>query len=125
MTVANLVTEAALALWSAQNLFSTIAAAAYRRGLPLPEIPGVEPNVAVILPVRGADNLARILRLLRAQQYRHYRIIASVESADDPAFEVSSRGRGARPARRSTSRSPAALRMRGKRSGTSSPRSNG
>ena len=88
MTVANLVTEAALALWSAQNLFSTIAAAAYRRGLPLPEIPGVEPNVAVILPVRGADNLARILRLLRAQQYRHYRIIASVESTDDPAFEV-------------------------------------
>ena len=62
--------------------------AAYRRGLPRPEIPGSEPNVAVILPVRGERNLDRFLPLLRAQQYGRYRIIASVESADDPAFRL-------------------------------------
>jgi hypothetical protein len=88
MAVTNLISDAALVLWSAQGLGSTLAVAAYRRGLPRPEIPGVEPNVAVILPVRGADNLARLLPLLRAQQYRRYRIIGSVESVDDPAFAL-------------------------------------
>jgi cellulose synthase/poly-beta-1,6-N-acetylglucosamine synthase-like glycosyltransferase len=86
MAVANLVSDAAFVLWSALSLGSTLAVAAYRRGLPQPEIPGVEPNVAVILPVRGTDNLSRLLPLLRAQQYGRYRIIASVESVDDPAF---------------------------------------
>ena len=87
MAVTNLVSEAALALLSAQSLFSTLLVAAYRRGLPRAEIPGSEPNVAVILAVRGERNLDRFLPLLRAQQYRRYRIIASVESTDDPAFE--------------------------------------
>jgi hypothetical protein len=88
MAVTNLVSEAALALLGAQSLFSTLLVAAYRRGLPRPEIPGSEPNVAVILPVRGEQNLDRFLPLLRAQEYRRYRIIASVESADDPAFSL-------------------------------------
>ncbi|HKN27651.1 MAG TPA: glycosyltransferase [Roseiarcus sp.] len=88
MASANIVSGAAIALWCLQNLLSTFAAAAYRRGLPKPEIPGVEPNVAVVLPVRGAANLARHLELLRAQEYRHYRIIASVESGSDPAFAI-------------------------------------
>jgi hypothetical protein len=88
MAVTNLVSEAALALLGAQSLFSTLLVAAYRRGLPRPEIPGSEPNVAVILPVRGERNLDRFLPLLRAQEYRRYRIIASVESADDPAFSL-------------------------------------
>ena len=86
MAVANLFSDAAIALWLLQNLGSTIAVAAYRRGLPRPEVPGVEPNVAVILPARGATTLAGHLRLLRAQEYAHYRIIASVESRDDPAL---------------------------------------
>ncbi len=38
--------------------------------------------------MRGATNLAGHLKLLRAQEYAHYRIIASVESRDDPAFAV-------------------------------------
>jgi Glycosyltransferase like family 2 len=88
MAFANIVSGAAIALWLLQNLGSTIAVAAYRRGLPRPEVPGVEPNAAVILPVRGAANLADHLRLLRAQEYGRYRIIASVESRDDPAFAV-------------------------------------
>jgi hypothetical protein len=88
MAVTNLVSDAALALLCGQSLLSTLLVAAYRRGLPRPEIPGSEPNVAVILPVRGERNLDRFLPLLRAQQYGRYRIIASVESADDPAFRL-------------------------------------
>ena len=76
----------ALTLWGAQSLASTLAVAAYRRGLPRPEIPGVEPRVAVILPVKGAEGLADLLPRLRAQAYGPYRIIASVESERDPAF---------------------------------------
>jgi hypothetical protein len=87
MAVTNLVSDAALALLCGQSLLSTLLVAAYRRGLPRPEIPGSEPNVAVILPVRGERNLDRFLPLLRAQRYGRYRIIASVESTDDPAFK--------------------------------------
>ncbi|MGA7196906.1 MAG: glycosyltransferase family 2 protein [Roseiarcus sp.] len=88
MAVTNLVSSAALALLCAQSLLSTLLVAAYRRGLPRAEIPGSEPNVAVILPVRGGRNLDRFLPLLRAQQYGRYRIIASVESTDDSAFAL-------------------------------------
>ncbi len=79
---------AALALWGAQSLVSTFAVAAFRWGLPRPEDPGDEPNVAVILPVRGAANLAGLIPRLRAQNYRRYRIVAVVESQDDPAFAI-------------------------------------
>jgi hypothetical protein len=90
--------ELSLALWSAQALVSTLAVAAYRRGLPRPEKPGAEPNVAVFLPVRGAANLARLLPLLRAQDYGPYRIVACVESERDPAYALlraAERGPGA------------------------------
>ena len=86
--VTDIVPQIALLLWCAQNLVSTVAVAAYRRGLPQPEIPGVEPSVAIILPVRGAANLARFLPLVRAQAYSRYRIVAAVETADDPAFAL-------------------------------------
>lgn len=88
MAAADLLSSLALIVWSGQNLVSTLAVGAYRRGLPRPEIPGVEPAVAVILPVKGAVKLDSFLRLLRAQNYRNYRIIAAVESADDPAFAL-------------------------------------
>ena len=77
MAVANVIADAALALWLAQSLGATIAAAGYRRGLPQPEFPGREPWVAVILPVRGSGRLGEFLPALRAQVYDHYRIIAS------------------------------------------------
>lgn len=80
--------EAMIALWGAQSLVSTFAVAAFRWGLPRPERPGEEPNVAVILPVRGTANLAGLIPRLRAQNYRRYRIVAAVESEDDPAFAI-------------------------------------
>src|SRR5574337_2174230 len=88
MAAADLLSSLALIVWCGQNLVSTLAVGAYRRGLPQPEIPGVEPAVAVVLPVKGAVKLDSFLRLLRAQDYRNYRIIAAVESADDPAFAL-------------------------------------
>jgi hypothetical protein len=81
-------TDAALALWLAQSAVATLAAAAYRSGLPRPDDPGEEPPVAVILPAKGARLLASHLSLLRAQRYERYRIIAAVESADDPACQL-------------------------------------
>ncbi len=83
-----LVAGAALALWAGQSLVSTFAVAAFRWGLPRPEVPGDEPSVAVILPVRGAAHLAALIPRLRAQDYRRYRIVAAVESEDDPAFAI-------------------------------------
>jgi hypothetical protein len=45
--------------------------------------------VAVIVPIKGAgDGLVGFLRGLRVQDYAHYRIIAAVESVDDPAHAV-------------------------------------
>ena len=62
------VSGTAIALWCLQE--SRLGDS--RRGLPLgtarPEIAGVEPNVAVFLPVRGWANLSRLLPLLRAQE---------------------------------------------------------
>ena len=84
----NRVSGALLTVWCAQNFFSTCAAMGYARGLPQPEIPGAEPNVAIILPVKGDADLARLLPLLRAQSYSRYRIIAAVESEQDPAFPM-------------------------------------
>ena len=93
MVVATFVSNAALALWCGQNLVSTLAIAAYRRGLPRPELPGIEPSVAVILPVKGYAHLAGLLPCLRAQRYSRYRIVASVESKEDPAFAILSAAR--------------------------------
>jgi cellulose synthase/poly-beta-1,6-N-acetylglucosamine synthase-like glycosyltransferase len=93
LVVATFVSNAALALWCGQNLVSTLAIAAYRRGLPRPELPGSEPSVAVILPVKGGAHLAGLLPCLRAQRYSRYRIVASVESKEDPAFAILSAAR--------------------------------
>jgi hypothetical protein len=84
----NSVCGALLNLWCAQNFISTCAVMGYARGLPQPEIPGAEPNVAIILPIKGDANLARLLPLLKAQNYSRYRIIATVESEQDPAFRM-------------------------------------
>jgi hypothetical protein len=84
----NGISDALLALWCAQNVISAAVAAGYARGLPRRETPGAEPCVAVILPVKGEANLARFLPRLKAQDYSRYRIIAAVESEDDPAFPL-------------------------------------
>lgn len=83
-----LLPEFALAAWCAQNVFTTLTAAVFRFGPTRSEIPSQEPNVAVIVPTRGAANLADHLRLLRAQHYGAYRVIAVVESERDPAYAL-------------------------------------
>jgi cellulose synthase/poly-beta-1,6-N-acetylglucosamine synthase-like glycosyltransferase len=89
MTIdANWAADASMLLWGLQNAVSTFAVLAYRHGLPRPEIPGTEPRVAVILPVKGDQGLGRFLGLLRGQRYARYRIIASIESDQDPALGV-------------------------------------
>lgn len=85
MAFVALMPEFALAVWSAQNLIATAAVAAYRYTPTRSEVPGQEPSVAVILPVRGGKTLVDHLRLLRAQRYGSYRIIVAVESELDPA----------------------------------------
>lgn len=84
----NFVSGALLAFWCAQNVISAYAVRRYAQGLPQLETPGAEPNVAIILPVKGDANLARFLPLLKAQRYSRYRIIAAVESEEDPAFRM-------------------------------------
>jgi hypothetical protein len=84
----NSVSSVLLDLWCAQNLFSTCAAVAFAHGLPRPEKPGTEPNVAIIVPIKGDANLSRFLALLRAQSYSRYRVVAAVESEKDPAFQM-------------------------------------
>ena len=89
MTIdANWTADVSMLLWGLQNAVSTFAVLAYRHGLPRAEIPGTEPRVAVILPVKGDEGLGRFLALLRGQRYARYRIIASVESDQDPALGV-------------------------------------
>jgi hypothetical protein len=87
MTIdANWAADVSMLLWGLQNAVSTFAVFAYRHGLPRPEIPGTEPRVAVILPVKGDEGLGRFLGLLRGQRYGRYRIVASIESDQDPAL---------------------------------------
>ena len=95
MAVANVLAQAALAVWLAQSVGSTIAVAAYRRGLPQAEFPGEEPSVAVIVPIRGSGGLSGFLPALRRQVYEPYRVIAAVESAEDPAFAILEAATGA------------------------------
>ncbi len=52
-----------------------------------PVAPGAAPRAVVIVAVKGASPfLPRFLSLLRAQAYAGYRVVASVEAADDPAM---------------------------------------
>jgi len=81
--------KAALFLWLVQSALSTLAAWLYARGLPRAEIPSRTPPVAVLLAVKGAEpSFGDFLTRLRHQDYPAYRIVAAVESRDDPAFSV-------------------------------------
>jgi cellulose synthase/poly-beta-1,6-N-acetylglucosamine synthase-like glycosyltransferase len=81
--------DALLLVWIVEIVASTVAAWQYQRGLPRPEVPSQTPPVVVIFPVKGASaTLPTFLTRLSAQDYPHYRIIAVVESTQDPAFEL-------------------------------------
>lgn len=76
-----------LIVWIAIAVVSTLSAWRYTWGLPRPEIPGRTPPVAVIVAIKNRSTLTEdFLRRLRTQAYPGYRIIAAVESMDDPAF---------------------------------------
>ena len=75
--------------WIALALANTVSAWRYTWGLPLTEIPGTTPPVTVIVAVKNASEVSRaFFGRLRHQAYPDYRIIAAVESEEDPAFAM-------------------------------------
>ena len=73
--------------WIAIALVNTVSAWRYTWGLPLTEIPGSTPPVVVIVAVKNASDVSRaFFGRLRHLAYPYYRIIAAVESEEDPAF---------------------------------------
>lgn len=78
-----------LAPWAVLILVSTVSAWRYGWGLPRPEIPGRRPPVAVIVAVKGVSpTTALFFERLRSQDYGNFRIIAAVETPDDPAVAL-------------------------------------
>ena len=90
MTVRGMSVDGALLLWLGQSALSTLGVRIYAHGLPLKDFPPSRtPSVAVLVPVKGAGPcLPDFLNRLRHQDYPGYRIVAAVESRDDPAFSV-------------------------------------
>jgi Glycosyl transferase family 21 len=75
--------------WIAIAILNTVSTWRYTWGLPLTEVPGTTPPVAVIVAVKNASDVSRaFFGRLRHQAYPDYRIIAVVESEDDPAFAM-------------------------------------
>jgi Glycosyl transferase family 21 len=75
--------------WIAITLANTVSAWRYTWGLPLTVIPGITPPAAVIVAVKNASDVSRaFFGRLRHQAYPDYRIIAAVESEEDPAFAM-------------------------------------
>lgn len=75
--------------WAVIVVFSTISAWRYGWGLPRREISDHRPPVAVIVAVKGVSPETRaFFKKLLAQAYGDFRIIAAVESREDPAFAL-------------------------------------
>ncbi len=78
-----------VAAWIAIAIANTVSAWRYTWGLPLTEVPGTTPPVVVVVAVKNASDLSRaFFGRLRHQAYPDYRIIAAVESEEDPAFAM-------------------------------------
>ncbi len=85
-----------LIIWIVIGVISTLSAWRYTWGLPRAEIPGRTPPVAIIVAIKNRSSTTEeFLRRLRAQAYPGYRIIAAVESTDDPAFGLLTEAAGA------------------------------
>ena len=85
----NTITGIVVFAWIAIAIANTVSAWRYTWGLPLSEIPGSTPPVAVIVAVKNASEVSRaFFGRLRHQAYPDYRIIAAVESEEDPAFAM-------------------------------------
>ena len=75
--------------WFTIAIISTVSAWRYTWGLPLAEIPGSTSPVAVIVAVKNTSEVScAFFGRLRHQAYPDYRIIAAVESEEDPAFAM-------------------------------------
>jgi hypothetical protein len=82
-------TEFLLIPWVVIMIATTFIVWRYTWGLPLTEVPTSQPSVAVIVPIKGTSKSTEaFLHALRHQDYRNYRIIAAVESEEDPAFHA-------------------------------------
>jgi hypothetical protein len=82
-------TEFLLIPWLVIMIATTLSVWRYTWGLPLTEIPKSAPSVAVIVPIKGTSNATEaFLHAIRHQDYPNYRIIAALESAEDPAFRA-------------------------------------
>lgn len=80
-------TEFLLIPWLLVMVLTTLAVWRYTWGLPLTEVPISTPAVAVIVPIKQTSPATEaFLHALRHQDYPNYRIIAAVESEEDPAF---------------------------------------
>ena len=78
-----------LIAWITIAILNTLSAWRYTWGLPLTEVPGITPPAAVIVAVKNASDVSRaFFDRLRHQAYPDYRIIAAVESEEDPAFAM-------------------------------------
>jgi hypothetical protein len=87
--IMNTVIEVLFVAWGVIAVLSTLSAWRYTWGLPLTEIPGTTPPTAVVVAVKNASDVSRaFFGRLRHQAYPDYRIIAAVESEEDPAFAM-------------------------------------
>ena len=82
-------TEFLLIPWLIIMIATTLIVWRYTWGLPLIEIPKSAPQVALIVPIKGnSEATEAFLHAIRHQDYPNYRIIAAVESEEDPAFSL-------------------------------------
>jgi cellulose synthase/poly-beta-1,6-N-acetylglucosamine synthase-like glycosyltransferase len=89
MPAMSTVADVLLIAWITIAFLNTLSAWRYTWGLPLSEIPGSTPPVVVIVAVKNASEVSRAFFCrLRQQAYPDYRIIAAVESEEDPAFAM-------------------------------------
>ncbi len=85
----NTIASVLVIAWIAIAILNTVSTWRYTWGLPLTEVPGTTPPVAVIVAVKNASDVSRaFFGRLRHQAYPDYRIIAAVESEEDPAFAM-------------------------------------
>jgi hypothetical protein len=85
----NTVFDVLFVAWAAIAVLNTFSAWRYTWGLPLSEIPGSTPPVAVIVAVKNTSEVSRaFFDRLRHQAYPDYRILAAIESEEDPAFAM-------------------------------------
>jgi Glycosyl transferase family 21 len=78
-----------LTLWIAIAVFNAVTAWRYARGLPFAEVPQATLSAAIIVAIKGASDASlSCFRRLRHQTYPDYRVIAAIESEQDPAFAM-------------------------------------